>query len=208
MGESFPCSCSGNDAAGAVTTSGSTSDTSTIGTFTYTCTVTDGEGNTATATASYTVEEAIPSVTGFLPAIHLEGDPTAVKSHLLVNVNPGEEIIMTTFENTGVKEVIIEVNQQAANVRIKVSKYDSKPTEVSVENIGKTYRYLQISTENLNEVLEKAMVKFEVEKSWILNNGLEKDEIVILKFDEINEKWNELETIFNNDDDNFYIYSI
>ncbi len=207
-GDSFPCTCSGTDSAGTVTTSGSTSDTSTVGSFTYTCTVTDGEGNTANATASYTVEAAPTVVTGALPTTPLIGSPILAKSHLLVQVLPGVETTLTTFENTGVKEVTIEVNQEAVNVRIKVSKYDEKPTEVSVENTGKTYRYLQISTENLNEVLEKAKVKFEVEKTWVSENSLQKEDLAILKFDESAEKWNELVTGFDSEDDNFYYYVV
>ncbi len=210
-GGTFPCTCSGTDAAGSVTTAGtstgSLTDMTVAGSFTYTCTVTDGEGNSASATASYTVTEVV--VTGSLSATTpIAGEPTLAKSHLLAEVNPGDETTISTFEDTGIKEVIIVVNQEAKNVRIKVSKYDEKPTEVSVENTGKTYRYLQISTENLNENLEKATVKFEVEKIWVSDNNLGKEEITILKFDESAEKWNELETNFDNEDDNFYYYTI
>ncbi len=137
-----------------------------------------------------------------------EGKPTVVKTHLLVEVISGEPTTISTFEGTGVAEITIKVNQKTNNVKIKVSKYKSKPSEVSKEFTRKNYRYLQINTENLNENLESAIIKFEVEKTWFLDNGLDKNDLAVFKFDEASETWNELETNFDSEDDNFYFYTI
>ncbi len=60
----------------------------------------------------------------------------------------------------------------------------------------------------MNENLENVIVKFEVEKIWFLDNGLDKNDLAVFKFDESAEKWNELKTDFNSEDDDFYYYVV
>ncbi len=211
VGDLITCNCAATDSGVGVNTTNYTEhpSTATVGTFSTSCVATDYLDQNTTAIFSYTVDP-VPATddTGSDGGGSSEGSPTLTKTSLLVNVNPGEEITITTFENTGIKEITIQVNQQVQNIRIKVSRYDSKPIEITKEVPGKNYRYLQISTENLNEVLEKATVKFEVEKTWVSNNGLNKEEIIVTKFDGETERWNELETIFDSEDDNFYYYTV
>ncbi len=56
--------------------------------------------------------------------------------------------------------------------------------------------------------MEKAIVKFEVDKTWLTSNNLDKNDLTILKFDNTTSKWNELKTDFDSEDDNFYYYTI
>ncbi len=216
VGESVTCTCSGTDLGSGINNS-ETSDpviitTTTVGSFTPSgCSVTDLAGNSANATGSYTVSADIVDDgggrggNGGSTAL---GTPTTTKSYLIIKVSPEEPTTITSFEGTGVKEITIEVNQETINVKIEVAKYEEKPTEVSVEVSGKNYNYLEINTENLNESLEKAIVKFEVGKTWVSNNSLNKEDLVVSKFDEQGEVWNELETIFDSEDDNFYYYVV
>jgi len=137
-----------------------------------------------------------------------EGEPTLTKTSLLVNVNPGEETTVTSFNGTGIKEITIIINQPTQNIRIQVLKYDSKPANVSKNISEKTYKYLQINTENLEGNLEKAKVKFEVNKSWLAENSLDKEDMVVLKFDETSEKWNELDTLYDSEDESYHYYVV
>ena len=89
-----------------------------------------------------------------------------------------------------------------------ITKYDNKPTEVSLEKAGKIYRYLQIEATNLKDKLEKAIVTIQVEKTWASNNGFNKNDLALFKFDDINNKWNELSTVYLEEDDTYYYYEI
>ena len=87
-----------------------------------------------------------------------------------------------------------------------MTKYDGKPAEVSVVKTGKVYQYMQINASNLGNKLEKAKIIAKVNKSWIVSNGVSRNDIAISKFDESNSKWNELPTSFNSEDDDYYYY--
>ena len=100
------------------------------------------------------------------------------------------------------------MNNEAQNVKITVTKYDEKPAEVSVSKTGKIYQYVQIDAQNLADKLNKANVQFKVAKTWTSTNGLDKNEIAVHKFDESNNKWNQLKTIYSSEDSSYYYYDV
>ena len=202
--DAFPCTCSGTDALSTVTksassTSGSTTDTSVIGLYTYTCTATDAIGNSASDTEIYTVLKIGGGGTT------TPGPPKKTTSW--TKITPGAAAIMKDFNaEIGVKQIQIEVNNEAQNVKITVTKYDEKPAEVSVTKSGKVYQYLQIDAQNLGNNMNKATVQFKVEKSWVSGNSLDKDELSVYKFDSTAGKWNELATTYASEDNQYYYY--
>ena len=116
---------------------------------------------------------------------------------------------MKNFDTeTGIKEIQINVNNEAQNVKISVTKYNDKPAAVSVEKTGKVYQYMQIKTENLADKLEKAIVTIKVKKTWVSENGLDKDRIALFKFNENSEEWDELLTVYNNSDDTYDYFDV
>lgn len=165
-----------------------------------------------------------PSVTGYVltatPASDPEGSPSGGSSsttsewakqrvHSWAKMTPGVVSIMKDFDNEiGIKQIQIEVKNEAQNVKITVRKYDSKPAEVSVEKSGKVYRYIQIETENLADKLEKATLRIQVNKSWVSDSNLDKEDIALFKFDGSANKWNELITDYIETDENYYYYNI
>ena len=128
------------------------------------------------------------------------------KIYSWAKITPGKVSIMKNFDkDIGIKEIQIEVNNPAQNVKITVRKYDSKPANVSVEKSGKVYKYLQIKTENLEDKLDKAIVTIEVEKNWTANNSITKENVTLFKFNENLKKWDELITNYTEEDlDNYY----
>ncbi len=191
VGSTFPCSCSGSDGgSGVVTTSssstsGSTSDTFSTGAFTYTCSVTD----------------IVSSGQG----IPIPQPPKT--THLWPKITPGDSTIMKDFDPAiGIKQIEVTVNNDAQNVIITVTKYDGKPADVSVAKTGKINQYIRIETQNLLDKLNSADVQFRVNKSWAASNGVDKNRIVVSKFDETNSKWNELPTTYSNEDASYYYY--
>jgi len=115
--------------------------------------------------------------------------------------------VMKNFDSeVGIKQIQIEVSSQAQSVKITVTKHDSKPAEVSVEKTGNVFQYLQIETQNLEDKLSKGTVTIRVEKSWVSDQGLDRNDVALFKFDEAAEVWNELTTTFSEEDDTNYFY--
>lgn len=204
VGSTFTCTCGGSDASSGINSSltgaGVTLTPLTEGTFSYSCSVTDNVGNSASATTSYIV---LSSGGGSSTT----NEWSEQKIHSFTKITPGKVSIMKNFnKETGIKEIQIEVNNEAQNVKITVSKYNGKPTEVSVEKTGKVYKYLQIKTTNLETNLKKAIVTIQVEKSWVSDNSLNKDNIALFKFDNNSNVWNELATTYKEDDNDSYYY--
>ena len=67
---------------------------------------------------------------------------------------------------------------------------------------------MQINTENLVDNLKKAIITIKVEKTWLSDSGLEKENIILSKFDESSSAWNELVTTYKEDDDTYYYYDV
>jgi PGF-pre-PGF domain-containing protein len=199
VGQTLTCTCSASDASGINSTSYTENpSTSSAGTFSTTCTVLDSVRNSLIATASYTILSI---------GIEVEIQPKAIFSWS--QISPETPILMTNFdEEIGVKQIQIEVNNEAQNVKVTVKGYDGKPAEVSVEKSGKVHRYLQIETKNLESELKKGIVTINVEKSWISDNNLDKDQIALFKFNEVTEKWEELITVYKEEDGDYYYYDI
>ncbi len=205
-GADFPCGCSGTDTISSIATISGTSNSPdgigspvTIGTFTYTCTVTDNVGNSGSDSETYTILRVGGGAA--------QGPSERV--HSWTKITPGAAIIMKDFSlEFGVKQIEISVNNEAQNVKITVTKYDEKPAEVSVSKTGKIYQYVQIDAQNLADKLNKANVQFKVAKTWTSTNGLDKNEIAVHKFDESNNKWNQLKTIYSSEDSSYYYYDV
>jgi len=211
-GTSFPCSCSGTDdevtdsgvntETGSSTSSDGTSTPTSTGTFTYTCTVTDNAGNEASDTATYTVGRP-PSDSGTTtPSL-------PKKIHSWTKITPGVVTIMKDFnKEIGIKQIQIEVNNPAQNVKITVTKHDGKPAEVIVEKSGKVYQYLQIGAENFDNTLDKATIEFRVGRTWVAGVELEKNDIAVSRYNEAANKWNELTTTYTESDNDYYYYEV
>jgi PGF-pre-PGF domain-containing protein len=169
----------------------------------------DTSGNSRTLVKTFSVDTAAPpgpDSPGGGGGGGVATTPSVIETQSVEEATPEA---ITTFSNfdpeTGIKEISIDVNDEAQNIRIVVSKYDARPANVSVEKEGGVYKYLQIETGNLDS-LEKATITFQIEKSWLTGNELEKESIALFKFDNSSEKWKELATRFKEEDDTFFYY--
>lgn len=131
------------------------------------------------------------------------------KSNIFTKITPGKISTMKNFgKDIGIKEIQIKVNNEVKNVKIIVSRYDKKPSVISVEKTGKVYQYFYIETKNLAEDLQKATLTIKVEKSWISNNSLNVNNISLFKFDNTSKKWNELSTVYNGSDSTYDYFDV
>ena len=209
-GNSPTCTCTGTDATSGVSNSSATATPSTpnTGTFTYTCTVFDKAVNTGDHSATYTVETSAAVSSSSSSGGGSSGAVTSSKTSY-VEATPAAAAIVKNFdENIGVKEIQISVNNAAQNIQVDVKKYDGKPANVSVEKTEKVYQYIQIDVKNLAGKLDKATVQFKVEKNWVTQNNLTKENVVVSKFNETSKEWKELGTIYSSEDNKFYYYNV
>jgi len=200
IGYPITCSCSGTAASEVNSTTFTASpSTDSAGTFTTSCTVTSYFGKSTSANATYTVSHSGGGTT-----TGGSGGVTAVNSW--TKITPGVAAIIKDFnKDLCVKQIQIEVNNEAQNVKITINKYDSKPANVSVEK-SDTYKYLSIVTQNLKDNLSRAVIEIQVNKSWVSDKNFNKTDIALFRYNEAANKWEELTTTFKEEDSTYYYY--
>ena len=202
-GRIITCSCSATDDVDSSPSVSYTVNplTSSTGTYTTTCTVTDNSENSVSSSISYTVS---PLGSGGIPS------PTPPsETHSWTKIIPGAATIMKDFDpEIGIKQIQIEVNNEAQDVKIIVTKYDDKPAEVTKSKTGKVYQYIEIDAQNIENELEKATVRFRVRKTWLIDNNLDKEDIAVFKFDESENEWEELTTTYIEEDSDYNYYDV
>tara|TARA_Y100000034_G_scaffold17454_1_gene19093 strand:+ start:9343 stop:10950 length:1608 start_codon:yes stop_codon:yes gene_type:complete len=208
-GDTVTCTCSPSDLTSGINesqTSTTTPSTTNTGVITETCNFVDNAGNSGSQTATYTVEM---SGSGTSSSGGGGGTTSVVKSHSFSEIIPEVISTMKNFKSdVGIKQIAIEVNNKAQNVKLTVTKYDEKPAIVTKEKTGEIYKYLEIKETNIGDKLSKATVTIQVEKTWVSDKGLDKDDISMFKFDETSEEWNELTTTYVSEDNTNYVYEV
>jgi len=116
------------------------------------------------------------------------------------SINSGETASVE-IENgdIGVTEVDFGVSQTVYGAWVKVEKTDSLPSSVSSFS-GESYRFLHITTSSTlkEDLLVSPTIKFKVEKTWLAENGLVKNEVALFHYD--NNAWSKLTTTVGEDD--------
>lgn len=193
-------SCSLSSSSGTV--SSSTISSLSCGTgYTVTVTAEDNAGNIASSSQSMFTSNCRG---GGLPIFQ---PPKKIHSWTLIT--PGVAAIMKDFDSEiGIRQIQIDVNNPAQNVKITVTKHDGKPAEVTVEKSGKVYQYLQIGAENLENTLDKARVEFRIEISWAAGVGIGKNDIAVFRYNEAVSRWDELTTTSTGEDTTYYYYEV
>ncbi|HLD97720.1 MAG TPA: PGF-pre-PGF domain-containing protein [Candidatus Nanoarchaeia archaeon] len=204
--EVLTCSCGGSDSVSGIETISYTVNpsTSSTGSFTTPCTVTNYAGLSKSSSVSYNVIQ--PAGGGSSGGGGSSVSTTKKVEKSIASIEAGAAGIVKNFDKDyGIKEIQIEVNNKAQNVKVTVTKYDGKPAAVSISKTGKVYKYLEITSNNQDK-LKKAIVRVQVEKSWVNSNGLDKDKLSVSRF--ANNQWNELSTKYISDDTTNYYYDV
>ncbi|KKL83812.1 hypothetical protein LCGC14_1970980, partial [marine sediment metagenome] len=130
-----------------------------------------------------------------------------VNNYSLPQIVPVAATIIKDFDaEIGIKQIQIEVDSEAQDVKITVTRYDGKPAAVSIAKEGKVYQYLQIEATNLADKLSKITIQFRVEKSWITDNDLQKENVEVHRFEESSEDWNKLLINYTEEDNDYHYY--
>jgi PGF-pre-PGF domain-containing protein len=171
-------------------------------TYYYNVTSCDAQGNCATSGTHTFATSAYSSNTGTSG-----GSVTAStkKTKTWSLITEGSTKTWTLNDaNSGLKEINITVNNESNSVKLTVSKYASKPSPVSAK-AGEVYKYISIITENL-QYLERASLQFQVEKEWMQNNSLPKEDMSLFRFSNSTNIWEEIHTTFDSEDSTYYYY--
>jgi PGF-pre-PGF domain-containing protein len=127
----------------------------------------------------------------------------------ILNIVPETESILSNFdEDIGVKEMKLSVTEVANGVKVTVRKFDTKPAEITFSKTGNVHKYLQVETENLGTKLERAVLTIKVQKNWLSDNGIDKANMALFRFNEVAGNWDELPTVYSTEDNVYYYYDV
>jgi len=156
----------------------------------------------------------ISATTGMLTLYVYYRPPTSSISLLPLPPPPRAEITISSLapgvikrfdieeSGTGLVSISLSVKTRVTDAKIKVEKLttieETKPT-------GKVYSYLKITTQNLgDDALEEVKIKFKVERTWIEENEVDEERIVLMRLEGGN--WRELPTTLLSSDENYVYY--
>lgn len=95
-------------------------------------------------------------------------------------------------EDLAFRQIEVFVKNTVNTVQITVTKLADKPATVTQEITGKVYHYIQVDKNVSDTSVNQTAIRFEVEKSWISTNDINKSTIKLYRHE--NNTWNKLQT--------------
>jgi len=155
------------------------------------------------------VTSEYPTTTTTTTTIHVGGGPSIPlpprKSQIWAKITPGvTEIMKIDDPDIGLKQISINVRNQANKVKITVTKLEGIPASIVHEITGKVYKYIEIEATNLvDENISEIKIQFPVNKSWIIRNNINRATVALNRYK--NNVWARLQTR-EISEDNDYVY--
>ena len=200
-----PASCTNSFTCGGYSTCSSNSQSRTC---TRTCYLTGGSGNATldSISESQSCVSSSSSSGGSSSGTPVVSDTASVsKTFSTVDVDEG-----ATFEVDNSKidvfEVKLEVNNEIQNVKLSVKSLASKPSGSDAKlKDEEVYSYVEItkSSHVTNDDIKKAVIKFKVEKEWLVDNDFKKSQVRMYRFVS---SWEELITKVVDEDSDFVFF--
>ena len=114
--------------------------------------------------------------------------------------------IAVDFTKEDIMSIEVEAKEEVSSVYITVQKLDSKPTSIPKSPSGSVHSYLNINVNDIDaDNIAGANIAFKVEKKWLSQNNIAKDNVLLARFSE--GVWQQLETTVLNGDDDFVHFS-
>ncbi len=216
-GQTVTCSCSGVDSVSGIKTSaqfttGGTSESTTAsgtGTFTSsTCRATDFADNIGSDTDSWTVTAATSGggSAGGSGGGSSSGITGQFEKVVWTSINAGEEATVPVDNGKiGVTEVSFTAADKTYGAWLKVEAKVGLPSSITAVDT-QVYKIFEITHTNVEEVLkDAATIKFKVEKQWLSENKLKKEDAALFRNTE--GKWLELAATVLSEDESYVYYS-
>ncbi|MBI4163852.1 MAG: PGF-pre-PGF domain-containing protein [Candidatus Aenigmarchaeota archaeon] len=121
----------------------------------------------------------------------------------LEKLEAGSTGTLTFTKDVSIQEIVFTAKDSISNVDVKVKTLATKPKQVEQNVSGLIYKYLEISQKNLEGKIEKATVKFKLEKEWVDINKADKNKVVLNRF---TDKWDKLATKLVSEDNTTLFY--
>jgi len=100
--------------------------------------------------------------------------------------------------------ITMSINKKLLNVEVTVRQLNSKPEAITLPE-NTVYQYIEILKSVVkDEDIDEVKVEAKVEKTWIVNNSIDEDTVVINRWSE--NKWNALKTRKTSADDTYIYY--
>jgi len=114
-----------------------------------------------------------------------------LKKQTWTKMTIGEKVMKMTSSLIPIKKMTIVVAKEQENAKISIEALDSRPASVRKIN-GKVSNYIEINKTNIeDDAISSATIEFQVSVEWLTNESLEKQSIVLYRY---NGGWNELST--------------
>jgi PGF-pre-PGF domain-containing protein len=111
-------------------------------------------------------------------------------------------VALTRTEVTGVE---VESEVDIEKISVSVQKLDSKPDNIPGSAPGEVHSYLNIEVSELDAGnIAGASITFKVEKSWLKENGISTDDVVLSHY--TGSAWDQLDTTVSSDDGEYVYY--
>ena len=122
--------------------------------------------------------------------------PSYVPPATVTEDNTFSEIMPGTAATKKISDevtITIDVIKRIVGVNIVVSETGTKPSGIPKPSDTKVYRYLEINGTGItDEDIEEAWIEFRVLKSWVEDNNIDRETVVLKRFQ--NGRWQPLET--------------
>ena len=166
--------------------------------------ITDGSGVQAT---TFTAVPAAPSTDDDggrpnLPAPLPNVITTEGKG--LILSEPAASVTLD-FDKGEVMSIVVDAKDVMDSIYITVQKLEGKPADVAVSAPGNVHSYININVGKVSGEIAGANIAFKVEKKWLSQNNIAKDNVMLARFSE--GAWQQLETTVLNGDDDFVHFS-
>ena len=165
----------------------------TAGTGTVYCIAVDLAGNNASVSKTFTTAGSGTGSGGSGGGSNTGATSLASESQTVSKFTAGTPASVTLSKegDHGVSEISVQVKNDVTSVSVTVNKLNKNP--LSTEVGAHVFNYLSISAPKLtNENIEKAKIKFKVEKKWLEDNDLDKNTAALNRYSA--GKWNKLTT--------------
>jgi PGF-pre-PGF domain-containing protein len=115
------------------------------------------------------------------------------------------KVVSVKLTKTEVTGVEVESEVDIDKISVSVQKLDSKPDNIPDSAPGNVHSYLNIKVSDVaSDNIAGASITFKVEKSWLEQNGIASDDVVLSHY--TGSAWDQLETTVSSDDGEYVYY--
>lgn len=175
-------------------------DLATSTNYYYNATSCDSANNCATSSGTFTTSSYTTVVSGGYSV------QTQSKSKTWTRLVAGETGSWNVnSHDLGLKQLNLTVINESKSVRLSISRILVLSSSIPKKS-GEVYRYIKIESSNING-LDAALIKLQIEKTWMQNNSFNQGDISLFRFDNSSSEWKKINTEFDSEDSKYYYFN-